>query len=63
MAKNRKLQNEIDRSLKQTDEGITLLGLISEKLNGSNSITMREKHETDMKKEIKKLQRLREFFR
>lgn len=24
---------------------------------------MREKHETDMKKEIKKLQRLREFFR
>lgn len=55
MAKNRKLQNEIDRSLKQTDEGIACLAAIAEKLNGSNSLTMREKHETDMKKEIKKL--------
>lgn len=38
MAKNRKLQNEIDRSLKQTDEGIQILMQIQEKLSSSASL-------------------------
>lgn len=38
MAKNRKLQNEIDRNLKQTDEGIQILMQIQEKLSSSASL-------------------------
>jgi CCR4-NOT transcription complex subunit 3 len=56
MAKNRKLQKEIELSLKQTDEGITLLSTIYDKLIAATSLQMKEKHEQDMKKEIKKLQ-------
>lgn len=33
------------------------------RLENANSVQMKEKYQNDMKKEIKKLQRLRDFFR
>lgn len=56
MAKNvRKQQAEIDRNLKLVDEGIEKLLELEMNLKKANTVQMKEKHETDMKKEIKKL--------
>ncbi|CED84888.1 CCR4-NOT transcriptional regulation complex, NOT5 subunit [Phaffia rhodozyma] len=56
----RKLQSEIDRTLKKVTEGVELFESIFEKMNASTNATQKEKCETDLKTQIKKLQRLRD---
>ncbi|KDN37779.1 hypothetical protein RSAG8_09934, partial [Rhizoctonia solani AG-8 WAC10335] len=56
----RKLQTEIDRTLKKVSEGVELFESIYEKMQASTNQTQKEKLETDLKTQIKKLQRLRD---
>lgn len=56
----RKLQTEIDRTLKKVSEGVDLFESIHEKLMASTNATQKDKLETDLKTQIKKLQRLRD---
>ncbi|KAF8259901.1 Not1 N-terminal domain, CCR4-Not complex component-domain-containing protein [Lactarius quietus] len=56
----RKLQTEIDRTLKKVTEGVELFESIYDKMQASTNQTQKEKLETDLKTQIKKLQRLRD---
>ncbi|KAG0702306.1 Not1 N-terminal domain, CCR4-Not complex component-domain-containing protein [Suillus ampliporus] len=56
----RKLQTEIDRTLKKVAEGVEVFESIYEKMQASTNQTQKEKLETDLKTQIKKLQRLRD---
>ncbi|PPQ79494.1 hypothetical protein CVT25_003376 [Psilocybe cyanescens] len=56
----RKLQTEIDRTLKKVGEGVELFENIYDKMQGSTNQTQKEKSELDLKTQIKKLQRLRD---
>eukprot|EP00126_Sphaerothecum_destruens_P006983 Sdes_comp19620_c0_seq2m11394 len=60
MADKRKLQAEVDRCLKKVTEGVEEFDSIWEKIHNANNINQKEKYEADLKKEIKKLQRLRD---
>ena len=51
---------EIDRTLKKVAEGVELFEGIYEKMQSSTNQTQKEKLETDLKTQIKKLQRLRD---
>ena len=66
----------MDKNLKAIDEvtnfqilltyllqGIEQLESLEQKLNNAPTQTMKEKYEIEMKKEIKKLQRIRDYFR
>jgi CCR4-NOT transcription complex subunit 3 len=57
---NRKLQTEIERTLKRVSEGVELFQGIFEKIQLATSQTQKEKLEQELKKEIKKLQRFRD---
>lgn len=57
---NRKLQGEIDRVLKKVDEGVQVFEQIWDKVYSAATTAQKEKYEGDLKKEIKKLQRLRD---
>lgn len=57
---SRKLQVEIDRTLKKVDEGVETFETIFEKIQSSSVIAQKEKYELELKKEIKKLQRYRD---
>uniref|UniRef100_A0A3B5MRC3 CCR4-NOT transcription complex subunit 3 n=1 Tax=Xiphophorus couchianus TaxID=32473 RepID=A0A3B5MRC3_9TELE len=59
MADKRKLQ-EIDRCLKKVAEGVEQFEDIWQKLHNAANANQKEKYEADLKKEIKKLQRLRD---
>lgn len=61
----RKLQLDLEtnKNLKAIDDGITNLESLELKLNNAPTMAMKEKYEIEMKKEIKKLQRVRDFFR
>ncbi|EPQ59641.1 hypothetical protein GLOTRDRAFT_71257 [Gloeophyllum trabeum ATCC 11539] len=56
----RKLQTEIDRTLKKVAEGVELFESIYEKMQNSTNQTQKEKLEMDLKTQIKRLQRLRD---
>ncbi|KAF8913733.1 Not1 N-terminal domain, CCR4-Not complex component-domain-containing protein [Gymnopilus junonius] len=56
----RKLQTEIDRTLKRVSEGVELFESIYGKMQSSTNQTQKEKSELDLKTQIKKLQRLRD---
>ncbi|RXW25790.1 hypothetical protein EST38_g73 [Candolleomyces aberdarensis] len=56
----RKLQSEIDRTLKKVSEGVELFESIYDKMQASTNQTQKEKQELDLKTQIKKLQRLRD---
>ncbi|GAA5838552.1 hypothetical protein JCM5353_003135 [Sporobolomyces roseus] len=56
----RKLQTEIDKTLKKVTEGVELFEGIFDKIQASSNQTQKEKLETDLKTQIKKLQRLRD---
>ncbi|KAJ2933490.1 hypothetical protein H1R20_g3646, partial [Candolleomyces eurysporus] len=56
----RKLQSEIDRTLKKVSEGVELFENIYDKMQASTNQTQKEKQELDLKTQIKKLQRLRD---
>ncbi|XP_006000686.2 CCR4-NOT transcription complex subunit 3a isoform X1 [Latimeria chalumnae] len=60
MADKRKLQGEIDRCLKKVSEGVEQFEDIWQKLHNAANTNQKEKYEADLKKEIKKLQRLRD---
>ncbi|XP_051776116.1 CCR4-NOT transcription complex subunit 3-like isoform X2 [Erpetoichthys calabaricus] len=60
MADKRKLQGEIDRCLKKVAEGVEQFEDIWQKLYNAANANQKEKYEADLKKEIKKLQRLRD---
>ncbi|KAF9575761.1 general negative regulator of transcription subunit 5 [Mortierella alpina] len=56
----RKLQTEIDKVLKKVAEGVETFEETLEKIEISTNANQKEKYESDLKKEIKKLQRLRD---
>ncbi|XP_022919409.1 CCR4-NOT transcription complex subunit 3 [Onthophagus taurus] len=60
MAASRKLQGEIDRCLKKVTEGVETFHDIWQKVQNATNANQKEKYEADLKKEIKKLQRLRD---
>ncbi|XP_030596914.1 CCR4-NOT transcription complex subunit 3-like [Archocentrus centrarchus] len=62
MADKRKLQGEIDRCLKKVAEGVEQFEDIWQKVRNDHhaNTNQKEKYEADLKKEIKKLQRLRD---
>lgn len=60
MAASRKLQGEIQQCLKKVDEGVEVFDEIWDKVYAAESQALKEKYEADLKKEIKKLQRLRD---
>ncbi|KAG5876705.1 hypothetical protein JTB14_038025 [Gonioctena quinquepunctata] len=60
MAATRKLQGEIDRCLKKVTEGVETFEDIWQKVHNAANSNQKEKYEADLKKEIKKLQRLRD---
>ncbi|KAI2804213.1 CCR4-NOT transcription complex, subunit 3 [Blomia tropicalis] len=60
MADRRKLQGEIDRCLKKVAEGVETFEDIWQKVHNATNTNQKEKYEADLKKEIKKLQRLRD---
>jgi CCR4-NOT transcription complex subunit 3 len=68
MADRRRLQGEIDKTLKKINEGVETFDDIWQKLvnlsrlqvQNATNLNQKEKYETELKKEIKKLQRLRE---
>ena len=60
MANARKLQGEIDRMMKKISEGFDTFEQIWDKVYAASQQSQKEKHEQDLKREIKKLQRFRE---
>ncbi|EMR66315.1 putative ccr4-not transcription complex protein [Eutypa lata UCREL1] len=56
----RKLQQEVDKCFKKVDEGVAEFEAIYEKIEQSNNASQKEKLEDNLKREIKKLQRLRD---
>ncbi|GAA6042050.1 hypothetical protein JCM8097_004080 [Rhodosporidiobolus ruineniae] len=56
----RKLQTEIDKTLKKVAEGVEVFESIFDKIQASTNQTQKEKLESDLKTQIKKLQRLRD---
>lgn len=54
---------EIDRTLKKVTEGLEIFHETLDKLNTATNPSMKEKVEGDLKKEIKKLQRLRDLIK
>ncbi|KAF7331744.1 hypothetical protein MKEN_00054200 [Mycena kentingensis (nom. inval.)] len=56
----RKLQTEIDRTLKKVSEGVELFEGIYDKMQASTNQAQKEKLELELKTQIKKLQRLRD---
>nr|CAB3232238.1 CCR4-NOT transcription complex subunit 3-like [Phallusia mammillata] len=60
MADKRKLQGEMDRCFKKIVEGVETFEDIWQKLYNANNTNQKDKYESDLKKEIKKLQRLRD---
>ena len=60
MSRDRKLQKEVQLALKKIDEGIDTFDTLYEKVYEAEEKSQKLKHESDLKKEIKKLQRLRE---
>ena len=57
---SRKIQSEIERTLKKVQEGIEIFDALWDKVHSAPTQVQKERHESDLKKEIKKLQRLRE---
>jgi CCR4-NOT transcription complex subunit 3 len=60
MAGARKLQGEIDKALKKVEEGLQVFDDLQETLEACETPSMKMKLEEDLKKELKKLQKLRD---
>lgn len=56
----RKLQAEIDKTLKTVSQGVEAFDSTFEKLNHASNSTQKDKLENDLKTQIKKLQRMRD---
>ncbi len=60
MAEKRKLLAEIEKVFRKVEEGVDLFEEIMSKMGEASSDNQRDKLQDDLKKEIKKLQRLRD---
>ena len=60
MAASRKLLTEVSQCLKKVEEGVLVFDEVWDKVYASANQSLKEKYEGDLKKEIKKLQRLRD---
>ena len=60
MSDKRKLQGEMDRCFKKILEGVEAFDDTFKKLHNATNTNQKDKYEGDLKKEIKKLQRLRD---
>lgn len=60
MGTNRKLQGEIDRTLKKVAEGIVDFDDTWQKVYSAPNANIKEKRENELKKKIKQLQRYRD---
>lgn len=60
MAKLRQLQQDLDKKLKAIEEGCESFNSILKRIPSAINPTQKDKYESELKKEIKKLQRLRE---
>ncbi|WVR09216.1 hypothetical protein IAU60_006279 [Kwoniella sp. DSM 27419] len=56
----RKLQSEIDRTIKSVAAGVEVFEWTFDKLNHASNATQKDKLENDLKSQIKKLQRMRD---
>lgn len=56
----RKLQAEIDRTLKKVQEGVEMFEGTYDKIQNCSNPSQKEKLEADLKTQIKKLQRMRD---
>lgn len=56
----RKLQQEVEKCFKKVEEGVAEFESIYEKIEQSTNAAQKEKLEDNLKREIKKLQRLRD---
>ncbi|KAE9554151.1 hypothetical protein FO519_002631 [Halicephalobus sp. NKZ332] len=63
MAEKRKLLQEVEKTYKKVDEGIEVFEEIMTKMYEANSENQRDKFQDDLKREIKKLQRLRDLIK
>ena len=63
MSKQRQLHQEIEKKLTLVDEGYTTFHQTLKKIQSAVTQTQKERFETELKKEIKKLQRHRENLR
>ncbi|KTW25851.1 hypothetical protein T552_03124 [Pneumocystis carinii B80] len=59
----RKLQAEVDKTLKKVTEGVAAFESIYEKMQSASNQSQKDKLEGDLKKEIKKLQRMRDHIK
>lgn len=57
---SKKLQGEIDKTIKKINEGIEEFHQLWTKFENTTNVGLKEKYESDLKREIKKLQRLRD---
>jgi CCR4-NOT transcription complex subunit 3 len=57
---SRKVQQEIDKTFKKIDEGVLAFDDIYEKIYSAGNVTLKNKLEDNLKREIKKLQRFRD---
>jgi len=60
---SRKLQQEVEKCFKMVAEGVEEFEAFYEKIEQSNNLAQKEKLEDNLKREIKKLQRLRDQIR
>jgi hypothetical protein len=60
MSGARKLQTEIDKTLKKVQEGVEEFDITWQKVYSASQQNQKEKYEMDLKKDIKKLQRYRD---
>uniref|UniRef100_A0A7E4ZXB4 Not3 domain-containing protein n=1 Tax=Panagrellus redivivus TaxID=6233 RepID=A0A7E4ZXB4_PANRE len=63
MAEKRKLLLEVEKTYKKVDEGIEIFEETITKMYEANSENQRDKFQDDLKREIKKLQRLRDLIK
>uniref|UniRef100_A0AC34QPR1 CCR4-NOT transcription complex subunit 3 n=1 Tax=Panagrolaimus sp. JU765 TaxID=591449 RepID=A0AC34QPR1_9BILA len=63
MAEKRKLLIEVEKTYKKVDEGIEVFEETMTKMYEANSENQRDKFQEDLKREIKKLQRLRDLIK
>ncbi|ODV74488.1 Not CCR4-Not complex component, partial [Cyberlindnera jadinii NRRL Y-1542] len=57
---HRKLQQEIDKVFKKINEGLDIFNTYHERHENAPNASVKEKLENDLKREVKKLQKLRE---
>ena len=63
MSKSRLLQQEIEKKLQQVEEGLLNFWSLHRRLQSSTSSSQKERLENELKKELKRLQKIRESFK